>query len=109
MRLSPKRLPTLRQFCEEKKFASKLAKIQSIGGDIMEPTSVSQCLETPWISKVGIDRLDEKWQCEGKERPFAPKPRFYTETKRINIVTEFYKRFPKTKDSQNEKSGRLKI
>ena len=69
----------------------------------MEPTSVSQCLETPWISKVGIDRLDEKWQCEGKERPFAPKPRFYTETKRINIVTEFYKRFPKTKDSQMNK------
>jgi len=69
----------------------------------MIQTSVIQGLEAPPGVASGLFRTEDKWDCEGAERPFVLKPRFYTETKRINMVTEFYKRFPKTKDIKNEK------
>jgi len=60
----------------------------------MIQTSVIQGLEAPPGVASGLFRTEDKWDCEGAERPFVLKPRFYT---------EFYKRFPKTKDIKNEK------
>jgi len=71
------------------------------GTATMITTAILQGLDVP--PGAAIFRTEDKWDCEGAEQPLAPKPRFYTETKRINMVTEFYKRFPKTKDIKNEK------
>ena len=68
----------------------------------MITTAILQGLDAPPCATTF--RTEEKWDSEGAERPFAPRQRFYTEPRRINIVTEFYNRFPKTEDIKNEKS-----
>ena len=73
----------------------------------MEWTSVKQCLETPLSVKLGIDRLDDKWQCEGSERPFEIQKRNFTSQQRFLTTKEFINIFNnrfniKTKDTKNE-------